>query len=392
MAATTLFLVNDSSTYANFFAWASPISAWLATSGWIQTVDTGQVMWSGLSISAVSVAGSNMTCTYSGLTGLALAVGRALTITGWTGGNTGNNGTFIITAVAPLSPPVAGSGTFTAVNASAVTVGSGGTGVVTAQSTVPGSGAYVYELWTPNDGLTAFYVKMEYGNQGAANSTAVACTLGTSTTGTGFVSGYTTSRFVSQNTAPGAVSATIPYECRFAGGTSYFCCMMWRTASNNNPICFSIERSVNSSGVYVANHVTLVVVGSSQATSGSNNPASQQTLGLTGAGVAPIVCQNSNASTQNFAGLSMRVPNPRISVAYNGAVPFDTLAPVIGYYDYPLYNLGVASYLSVSEGQLITVSLYGNSHTYICTQVYPLLQSFQGSASNYGNSLCMRYE
>jgi hypothetical protein len=35
---------------------------------------------------------------------------------------------------------------------------------------VPGSGAYVYEVWQPNDGLTTFYAKIEYGN-----STASAC-------------------------------------------------------------------------------------------------------------------------------------------------------------------------------------------------------------------------
>ena len=31
-------------------------------------------------------------------------------------------------------------------------------------ASVPGSGAFVYEIWEPNDGLTTFYVKVEYGN------------------------------------------------------------------------------------------------------------------------------------------------------------------------------------------------------------------------------------
>lgn len=48
MSAQQLFLVCDSSTYANYAAWASPLSAWFATCGWLQGTDTGQVMWSGM--------------------------------------------------------------------------------------------------------------------------------------------------------------------------------------------------------------------------------------------------------------------------------------------------------------------------------------------------------
>src|ERR1039457_5253413 len=94
MAASLSYLLNDSSTFANYFAWASSFAtAFIAAGSWVQSPDTGQVMWSGLSITAVSMSGTTMTCTYSSQTGLALAVGRALTVTGWTSGNVGNNGT-----------------------------------------------------------------------------------------------------------------------------------------------------------------------------------------------------------------------------------------------------------------------------------------------------------
>src|SRR5450631_473978 len=99
MATNQQFLVADNSTYANYSSWASAISANFAAFTWIQSADTGQVMWTGLSITAVSMTGSAMTCTYPSSTGLALAVGRTLTITGWTGGNVGNNGTFVITGI-----------------------------------------------------------------------------------------------------------------------------------------------------------------------------------------------------------------------------------------------------------------------------------------------------
>src|SRR5260370_3097355 len=38
--------------------------------------------------------------------------------------------------------------------------------------TVPAANAYVYEIWKPNDGLTTFYLKVEYGtgtNSGNTN-------------------------------------------------------------------------------------------------------------------------------------------------------------------------------------------------------------------------------
>src|ERR1039458_7386899 len=115
MAASLSYLLNDSSTFANYFAWASSFAtAFIAAGSWVQSPDTGQVMWSGLSITAVSMSGTTMTCTYSSQTGLALAVGRALTVTGWTSGNVGNNGTFVITG----GTLTAGSGTFTATNRS----------------------------------------------------------------------------------------------------------------------------------------------------------------------------------------------------------------------------------------------------------------------------------
>jgi hypothetical protein len=45
-APQTLNLVCDSSTLANFKAWAQPISSWFTSCGWTQSSDTGQVNWS----------------------------------------------------------------------------------------------------------------------------------------------------------------------------------------------------------------------------------------------------------------------------------------------------------------------------------------------------------
>jgi hypothetical protein len=80
-------------------------------------------------------------------------------------------------------------------------------------------------------------------------------------------------------------------------------------------------------------------------------------------------------------------------MVFNNSVPFDTLAPVIGYYDYPLYGIGSTNYLNVTEGQILVTSVYGTNHTYITTQVYPFSFAIQGAGSSAaGQALAMRYE
>lgn len=56
MSVSNQALVRDNSTLANFKAWASAISAFFATAGWVQTSDTGQVNWSTIA----SVPGSGV--------------------------------------------------------------------------------------------------------------------------------------------------------------------------------------------------------------------------------------------------------------------------------------------------------------------------------------------
>lgn len=343
-------LVNDNSTFANFSSWASAISAFFAACGWAQSADTGQVMWSGLSITAVSVSGSNATYSYSLSSGLSLAVGRALTITGMT--HSQNNGTFVITAI--------GTGTFTVVNASAVNE-TGSTGVVTANSTVPGTGATVYEIWTPNDGLTTFYVKIQYGNlSSGTNYPTVILSMGTSTNGAGTLTGFTTSTLLSFINGSGVagVSATIPFICNFSGGPGRIGFMMWQNCTNNQVASFfGIERSLNSSGAYTNSYATIFIASSVIA---NFQGALQMTLVFaTGQAPAPT-------STNTAQGWSVR--NGYLigtTLSYNGKVPFDTPSPQIGYFDYPCTICGIAVNPDITEGSISAITIYGTSHNYL---------------------------
>src|ERR1019366_10375320 len=60
-------------------------------------------------------------------------------------------------------------------------------------ATVPGAGSFVYEILQTNDGATTYYLKVEYGTHNdGSNNPAMRFTGGTSTTGTGSISGIMT--------------------------------------------------------------------------------------------------------------------------------------------------------------------------------------------------------
>ncbi len=382
MASQQLQLICDQSTYANFFQWASAISAWFASCGWLQATDTGQEMWTGLSITAVSMSGSNMTCTYTSLTGLALAVGRTLTITGWTGGNTGNNGTFRITSL--------GAGTFTAVNASGVNVASAGTGVVTAASAVPGSGAFVYEVWTPGDALTAFYVKMEYGNVSGTNCPSLRVSLAVTTNGAGTVTGFNFGPVKTNFDVYTPPSATLPFECNFSGDSGRMGIMLWRNGTGNCQQLFAIERSLNSSGVPTGTYATLWTSGFSN--QGSDEPATQRSL-IFAVGASTNLTNSSGSA--GVGGWCVRIPQQAFSTAntaaFNGTIPFDTPAPLVGYFDYPCTVVGAGAAGDYAEGVPFTVTLYGNTRTYMPCKIQPFV-NLNNIGNTVNNVTCLRYD
>lgn len=377
MAAIQQFLVCSNSSFANFFSWATAFSTSLTSFGWSQTADTGQVMWSGMSISAVSMSGTTATYTYSALTGLPLAVGRVLTVTGMV--NAGNNKTFVITAFTGT--------TFTVTNATGVNE-TGASGVVTGISAVPG--AYVMEIWTPNDGQTPFYVKIEYGLSTVPHIRGTCSTL---TDGSGNAAGFVTTLApwdgnILLATSP---SATATYECNFSGGPGRFSAMMWRNSPTSNQFIMSAERSVNSSGTYTATHATYMQSfpynGALAASYGR-----QQTL-VFGIGAAPVCLAQNGVGNANF-GFIVRnfLPNCGGSAganttAFNGSLCVDTVSPAVGFFDYPLTTIGNVYGADIAEGVPFQTTLYGATRTYI-----PSKQGLFANIVNSGQALCMRFD
>jgi hypothetical protein len=254
-------------------------------------------------------------------------------------------------------------------------------------ATVPNT-AYVYEIWQPNDGLTNFFLKIEYGNT-TANCPALKFTISTSTNGAGTATGFILGP---QFTVPPGQSFTPPsastqFECNFSGAAGRMCVMLWRNGTNSSPQSFCVERSINSSGAYTSSHVTLVFIG----TDVGPEFFGQQTL-LFGVG-ATTPSNGTSRGAGGVGGLIVRgaLINSGLTTAFNGSIPFDTIAPAVGFFDYQLTCAGAAQATDITEGVTFTVTLYGSTRTYMPSKGSIFSRVFNNGNSGVG-AYCMRYD
>lgn len=261
-------------------------------------------------------------------------------------------------------------------------------------ASVPGSGAFVYEVWQPNDALTNFYLKVEYGNaSGSTNNPSIRLSLSTTTNGAGTLTGTILGPFATVHDSTFTIpSSSITYECDFSGAAGRMQVMMWRNAGSGNTgvaQVFSVERSINSGGSYTSSHVTITTLGPAT-NNGTWQPVSQQTL-VFGIGVAPA--QSITGSAVSRGGLSCRTIQPGNSAsssAFNGCILFDSHSPFVGYYDYALTGLGISQQADLSEGVPFSVTLYGSTRTYM-----PTKNSYSATFAGPNVSpvaLCVRYD
>jgi hypothetical protein len=261
---------------------------------------------------------------------------------------------------------------------------SGDTGQVnwSSISTPPGSAAYVYEVWKPGDGLAAYYL-MEYGNFSGTNCPTLRITVSTGTNGAGVATGYILGPITVNGATYTAPSAVTQYECDFSGDAGRMGVMMWRNGINTCQQFFALERSLSSSGTPTSSYVSLWVCGDAA----SNLRCSCQGSLVFGVGVPPYT-QAANSA----GGWMVRVQSlSGATTAFNGQVPFDTCAPVVGFYDYPCTVCGAAAGVDVVEGVPFSVTLYGATRTYLPSKLGYFCDV---NPYNLGSpsALCMRYD
>jgi hypothetical protein len=256
-------------------------------------------------------------------------------------------------------------------------------------SSVPAASSFVYEVWKPTDALTAFFVKIEYGNVDSTICPGIRITISTGTDGAGTPNGLVMGPMYTNLSGYTVPSATALYECNFSGDSSRICIMLWRDGVNAGfnqcQQSFCIERSIDSSGSYTSDHVTVVTVG----TDGGPCYFNQRSL-VFGKGLGFL--SGSTNRNSPVGGLVVRGTQigQNVGTATQGGIPFDTIAPCVGFFDFPLTCCGAAKGADIAEGVPFTVTLYGSTRTYLPTKNSLFNRAFNNNDTT--GAYCMRFD
>lgn len=354
MSTQQSFLPQDNTNFTQMAAWGSIVSAFMTTAGWTRQNDTGQAVWAvtTLTFTQVAVSGGSSVYSYSGYTGPTPRVGMSIVITGFATG--GNNVTATLTAVSGGA-----SGTVTVTTSTQVNETHAGSGVTTL-STLPGTSAYIYEMWCPADalqtGATAYYAKLEYGNgttSSGVGTPQMRVTLGMGTNGAGTLTGLTTAATVCP--VNGAGVATTVWECNFSGDTDRISIMLWRNGSSANLCIWGIERTKDTTGANSSDGVTIFSAAGTAA-----GTTRQQTI-LFG------------VSAGNQYSRWLEVPRFISASAvgsdvFGNSVPISPLFPCYGKIGNPVTIFCTISAGDIVEGTIGSCTLYGGTRTYLFTK------------------------
>lgn len=257
-------------------------------------------------------------------------------------------------------------------------------------ASVPAVNTYVYEIWEPNDGLTNFFLKVEYGTNTASANTgpSMRVSIGTSTNGAGTLSGLVAGPFTLPTAATSVTSTVTTWNCYFSGAAGRIGVAMWVTdTTNNGPMFFTVARSKNSSGANTSSHVSLIVC--SQNTLSRAN--GMQTI-VFGTGVTNKIDPTVSAA----ASLPVLSTSLASNLFASTDVPISPVFPLVGFYDNPLIEVGSAAVNDITDQATFTIaaanSPYGASHTYIGLRGTSTTFAQFGNPLQGNNALVMLYE
>lgn len=257
---------------------------------------------------------------------------------------------------------------------------------------VPSPGALVYEIWQPGDALTPFYLKIYYGvSTNYSNCPRIVIQIGTGTSGAGALTGYITSSFDNNNFVITVTSTTTGWDCRFSGDASRINIMLYRDETQTyQQMFFGVERSIDASGNYTSDYVTLL--GCTGSTNANSHYVFQQSL-VFGLGVGYAI----TPGTYPWIGLRNQSTS---SGNFIGNIPIGPVFPDVGYFGNPMTIVACGSPSDFTEAATYTIAAanmpYGVAHTYIATKRGILQWCFpmpwnQGTGGIYPAFL-MRYD
>lgn len=237
-------------------------------------------------------------------------------------------------------------------------------------ASVPTNTNYVYEIWEPNDSLTNFFLKIEYGTNNGTGIPSVRLSIGTSTNGAGSLSGLIAGPFFAPfvSGAAAVTSTSIQWNCYLSGAAGRLAVCMWNNeTAAGGPMFFCVARSKNSSGASTSTHVSLITTGGS---SNNNNwmPYSMQTIVFGNAATAAVTAASS--PSPNPSMLPILATGFSSNSFASTDVPISLIIPMMqGYADNPLTEVGGVAAGDITDGATFVISAanmpYGVSHTYI---------------------------
>lgn len=244
----------------------------------------------------------------------------------------------------------------------------------------------VYEIWRSNDGLTQYFIKIEYGTC-AANVPGIAITIGTGTNGSGTLTGNVSTRELILATGNTAItSGSIP--CYFSVPTgangSYFWTYLWQNgAGGNAETFFGFERSKDNNGADTNLYVTYIKGNQIGSTSGN---WIQNSVFLSG--VPPVT------GIRTLQANTVVTDTTTTSWQVSTNIPLAPVFPNVGYFGNPL--LGVVGIRIADAIALLPVSCtqYGATHTYLIIKpsANPWSGYFGGTLTGGTMTVAFRWE
>ena len=234
-----------------------------------------------------------------------------------------------------------------------------------------------YEIWRFNDGATQtacpVYFKIQYGGGSTATFPHIKLQVGQGSDNAGSLTGTV----ATEKTFGCVASSSTLYSCFISSDTGRINVAMFVGGSSSIPWAFCIERLKDDNGNPTTTGVNIIIFGGSAGV----GLIAQQYLPLSGAAY-PATPATSFMCAMPTAGQG----------SYGNNVGLYPIYPNLGYAANP--SLGALVYFTgdiAANGSMITVSLYGISHTFVTLGVNPAsVTALNGNTTSH--SLAIRYE
>lgn len=340
---------------------------------------TGTVVQSLLTVTQVTV-GATAVYSYNAYIGAVPHVNMLVTVTGMVASGGANNVANMVITAHTLNT------SFTAALTTQVNETHAGVGAYTVCQHPVTNSYCAYEVWKSTDTLSSsspLYIKISYGRDSNSMPT-VNFDFATSTDGLGNMTGNTITGFRSNNPGNSDTGGGASlYEWDFSGAAgqagNWLAILGGRNFANVGGSFFvAVERSQDSTGAYTNAYWTIVTQ-----TAYDTTPK-QQTLFKAGGGTTSALMTGSICCINSYLA----------SNGLSGNIPFFPIYPLIGKVDNPLTVAGVMGSSDQTEGATFTISLYGNTRTYMFSKsAGGSFTKFGANGANNNNmGVCMRWD